>query len=65
MNHKDFAEHTDHYTINGRSYSVTANYVANLIIIKGGNFHQKVDMEEYMNFVGDMREFAEHTIGAS
>lgn len=64
MNHADFAEHTEHYTINGVRYSVTANFVSDIIMIKGPCYFNKVSMDAYNNFEGNMEEFAASIVGA-
>ena len=57
MNHAQFAEHTEHYTVNGVTYAVTANFVSELIIIKGSDYYNKIAMGEYTDFDGNMEEF--------
>ena len=58
MNHAQFAEHTEYFTINGVNYSVTANFVSNLIFIKGPCYFNKMPMNQYLDFEGTMEEFA-------
>jgi len=59
MNHIEFAEHTEHYTINGNVYTVVANFVAEIVMIKCTviNYFTKIPMATYDEFDGNMEEF--------
>lgn len=63
MSYAQFAEHTEHYIINGIPYSVTANFVNNTICIKGACYFAKTDMSHYEKFDGNMEEFVTDFIG--
>ena len=65
MNYKEFAEHTEHYLIGEVNYEVTANFVTNIIMIKGPLSFNKVSMDEYMKFEGTMEEFTAVVVGES
>ena len=58
MNYKQFSEHTETFEINGIHYKVTANFVTNVISVQwANNGYMKLDLRQYEDFEGDMKEF--------
>jgi hypothetical protein len=65
MNHTTFAEHEETYEVDGKYYTATANFVADIVMIKGaGTYFKKVQMEEYIDFDGNMEDFVKSQVGA-
>ncbi len=64
MNYGAFAEYSETYTLDNYDYTVTmtANFVNNKIFMKSKNIYREFDLEEYENFEGDMKDFAESKI---
>lgn len=62
MSREQFATHSETFTINGLQYKVTADFVAGLIFIRGTCYHNRVLMDVYTEFDGNMEEFVTHIL---
>ena len=63
MSYANFAEHTETYNINGTYVEVIANFVVDKVMIKTSTGLQSYNMDEYVDFNGNMEQFAASKIG--
>jgi predicted SPOUT superfamily RNA methylase MTH1 len=59
---KNFNEHTEHYVINGANAKVVALFNVDKIYIIHEGVKYRRPLEDYTNFTGDMKAFAQHII---
>ena len=57
MNYASFAEHTERYTIDGITYSASANFNTGRLSIRWDTGFVLMPLEEYENFDGNMEDF--------
>jgi len=67
MNYRNFAEHSENYTIDGVNYIASLNFVNGSGSIKNYSLSIYITfaLEEYEDFDGNMEEFIKSKLGES